>query len=286
MKRTAIVSVIFPGNLVFFESFLKSLTTQQNKTFELLLIVDSIRDINMYLKDYLNLFKITTFHASGTVASIRQQAIKWLITQPFEYFVFADSDDRLSNDRVYVCCDYLKSCDIVVNDIAPFANELAIPQEGYWSDRLSDKKDITSADIVNYNLLGLGNTAIRKQVLKHITISENLIAVDWFIFFRWLQNASAIFVHDGIVQYRQHSSNTVGIKKITPHKLITVVEVKVAHYRALRNEFPFLIPTLLKNEKLLKELNADPAFCEATADYLNAKQINYFWWEETEYIHE
>jgi hypothetical protein len=206
--------------------------------------------------------------------------------QPYENFIFADSDDRLGNDRVLVCRDYLKSFSIVINDIVPFHDDTSITSEGYWSARLSDRQIITSNDIINYNLLGLGNTAIRRDVLQSFVIPDILKAVDWFIFFQWLQSYPAVFVHDGRVHYRQHSGNTVGAKVITPDGLIAISDVKVNHYKALYNDFPYLMKPLLKNEKLSERLKSDNAYCADMAAYLNTKQINYFWWEETEHIHE
>ncbi|HYC85308.1 MAG TPA: hypothetical protein VEB86_08805, partial [Chryseosolibacter sp.] len=220
------------------------------------------------------------------VALIRGQLVRWISAMAYDAYIFADTDDVMSNERVEVCGSYLKEYPIVVNDIAPFASEDRMPLSGYWGDRLRDRHTFNRNGLLGYNVVGLGNAAVRRAVLHDIVIPNDLIAVDWFLFFHWMDECEAVFTRAGKVFYRQHDANMIGARQVTPERLRHIARVKSQHYRALVCDFPFLGERLERHEDLIKKFTTDAGYVARASEYLKAKQINYFWWEETEYIHE
>jgi hypothetical protein len=283
--NTAVVAVIFPDNLIYFKSFLNSLTNQNDQEFDLLLIVDSVETIEEYLHDFRSI-KVVLLPVRGSIASNRQTALQWLTDLPYDYFIFADTDDMLMPDRVLVCKFYLHHAPVVVNDLYPFYDEKIITSDGYWRQRLPDGYKFTDQQILSSNFAGLGNTSIRKEVIKPLVIPERLIAIDWFIFYHYLQNNFGIFVHRGGVLYRQHKDNVAGIKMISENRLSHIVKVKIRHYLELQPEFPEVTVLLKKTERICERLLQEDGYSRSVTSYLNNSQINYFWWEETEYLNE
>jgi hypothetical protein len=283
MERTAVFSVIFPANLNYFNGFLESLARQEDQLFDLLLVVDQVPDIESYTAGFMDIFDIQTFHATGSISTIRELGLAWLGSLKYDYIIFADTDDLLSPDRVGVCRNALAESSIVVNDLVPFA-ERPINDTGYWRNRLPDRQVFTSHDLQYYNFAGLGNSSIRSEVLKGIKIPAHLQAVDWFLFFQWTQHYDGIFLHDGKMLYRQHPANLAGLSKVDAQRLSRTVNIKLQHYLALEDQFPEFRREILRHESLNAKLKADPAYCEDALQQLNDKTINYFWWEETQYL--
>ena len=284
MDSTVIFSVIFPGNLPFFESFLKSLANQSEKRFSLALAVDNVPDIQEHIKEYQKHFPIKYLGVSGSIASVRRQGIEWLLSMPIEKVIFADTDDLLSADRVKVCKKLLDNHPVIVSDLYPFANETDFPEKGFWQVRMQDMELFSFESILNYNFVGLGNSAVRKEIISTVEIPDSIKVVDWFLFSQWLRktNARGVFTHEGPMMYRQHEANMSGVKKLTVQRLFNIIEVKKIHYE---NSDDVLFSKQLKRLYALeKELKNDSDYLNAAIENLNRKPVNFYWWEETEYI--
>jgi glycosyltransferase involved in cell wall biosynthesis len=284
-KTTALFSVIFPANVSYLKFFFDSLAAQSDQDFEVLLVVDGVEQAEALLEPFASRFSIRILHCTGSIAAIRQQGLKWLSDQQHDYIIFADADDLLSSQRVEVCKKYLSMHSVVVNDLIPFEDPQQIGAAGFWKDRLAHETIFGSDAISSYNFVGLGNTAIRKNVLTFVSIPEEIKVVDWFLFYHWLQENKGIFVHTGNVLYRQHGDNLAGIRLIDEARLKYIIDVKIRHYMALVKRFPELQQHVARLETLTLKLS-DARYRETEIAYLNTKRINYFWWEETEYLHE
>jgi glycosyltransferase involved in cell wall biosynthesis len=282
MEKTAVFSVIFPANLDYFNGFLESLAKQDDQHFDLLLVVDQV-DIESYTAPFADKFAIKTYQATGSISAVRELGIAWLITLEYDYVIFADTDDLLSPDRVRLCRNALEGSSIVVNDLVPFT-ETPMNGTGYWRNRLPDRQKFTSHELQYYNFVGLGNSSVRREVLKSTKIPAHLQAVDWFLFFHWTQRHDGIFLHEGKVLYRQHPANLAGLFKVDAQRLLRTVNIKLQHYVALEDQFPGFRQEIERHESLNAKLKADPAYCMDALQQLNDKTINYFWWEETQYL--
>lgn len=283
MERMAVFSVIFPANLNYFNAFLQSLAAQQDIHFDLLLVVDQVENIEFYTAPFNDKYAIQMIAASGTIAEVRAQGIEWLMSLRYDAIIFADTDDLMSPDRVGVCRKGLSEHAIVVNDLVPFADQ-PLTSTGYWRSRLLDRQKFSRNDLQYFNFAGLGNSAIRREVLRTIEIPAHLQAVDWFLFFHWMQQYDGMFLHDGKVLYRQHASNLAGLFRVDAPRLLRTVDIKLQHFLALESQFPVFRREIAKHELLNKKLKSDATYCEEALQQLNDKTINYFWWEETQYL--
>jgi hypothetical protein len=286
MNKSAVVSVIFPSNLIFFNSFLRSLQSQTEKSFDLVLITDGVEDIDTRLTEFRDSLRIFTYPLTGSIASIRKKMLDLLIGLQYDHYIFADTDDLLDRERVSVSVRYLEKYPFVVNDLITFTDESAVDGKGYWCERIENEQVFGYPDLLNHNFAGLGNTSVRRSALRSLGVPDNLQGVDWFIFFQLLMKHSGIFLHEGVVFYRQHPSNMIGAGAVSAAKLVKVADVKVRHYSALALVYPEVKPLLAREQKIYNKLTSDLAFASLAEARLNTKQMNYFWWEETEYINE
>jgi hypothetical protein len=286
MNKSAVVSVIFPSNLVYFNSFLKSLQAQTENAFDLVLITDSIEDIGPWITGFKDSFQIFTYPLSGSIAGIREHLLDLLMDLKYDQYIFADTDDLLHPHRVSISLHHLEKYPFAVNDLVAFADEKVIDMCGYWSGRLADGQVFGQSDILQHNFVGLGNTSVRKAVLRSLSIPDGLQGVDWFIFFQLLKGLSGIFLHGGAVLYRQHEANMVGVNSVSKAKLVKVADTKMKHYSALVSAHEGMRPLLAREQEIYNKLINDTAFATLAEARLNTKQMNYFWWEETEYINE
>jgi formyltetrahydrofolate synthetase len=135
----------------------------------------------------------------------------------------------------------------------------------YLSKRINNYKEINLEFIINKNIFGLSNTAIKLKNLKKFNLPNNLIALDWYIFSKLLvEGKKAIFTNKTITFYRQHKNNIIGMKKMNNKLLKKILKVKKKHYRAISkisNYFKIKL-NKLKNQE-------------------NNKKIDYpVWWEQ------
>ena len=80
--------------------------------------------------------------------------------------------------------------------------------------------------------------------------------------------------------YRQHFNNTIGLKEVTIERLEFIFKVKEQHYAELINidqQYAKYASEMLHKKKLLSDR-------PGTAYEINKIKINFFWWEETNYI--
>ena len=276
MSVACFCSVIYPGNLIFLDSFLKSLENQTDKEFTLLLFNDGIESLDFYLNDFE--LKCKIIQVSGTIINIRTQVFNYLKNSEYTNTIFGDTDDYFPENRVSVNKLLLEENDVVANDLCLVTEQEEKITGYYWKDREELKGVINLSSITKYNFLGLGNTAIRTSVLpKNVVFDEKTIAVDWLLFTRILMNdVKVCFTSDTFIYYRQHENNTIGRKKITLEEFKKGFAVKLNHYIALAKEnVLFEKEARLYQESKLKVEKMTPE----DINY-NLKNKNPFWWEE------
>src|SRR5690606_7399402 len=119
---------------------------------------------------------------------------------PFENIVFQDADDLMSDNRVEVSARYLKEYDIVVYELSLIDENGKLYREQVWSERLESGFSFDAKFIRKWNIVGLGNVAIRRSLLENEVAKPKspLVAVDWFIFYQLMMKASAkaVFINE------------------------------------------------------------------------------------------
>ena len=261
--KIAFLTTVFPKNKSFLPSFFDSLNNQSFKNFDVIVVNDGLKNFQNYKKNFKQL-NIIDINKSSTPVKNREIGINYCIKNKYDILIFGDSDDYFKKNRVEKNLELLKNNDIVVNDLSLF-NEKKIIQKMYLSKRINNYKEINLEFIVNKNIFGLSNTAIKLKNLKKFNLPNNLIALDWYIFSKLLvEGKKAIFTNKTITFYRQHKNNIIGMKKMNNKLLKKSLIVKKKHYRALSkisNYFKIKL-NKLKNQE-------------------NNKKIDYpVWWEQ------
>lgn len=282
MSENVLFCVIFEQNVRFIDEFVEALNLQTTKNFEVFFVNDGVNPD--FLKDKLNLldctFKISTVPPLLTIAQVREYGIKELLKYPYRNVIFADTDDLMSGNRIERSVDLLNDSHIVFNDLTLIDVNRFVVKKKIWNDRLINIK-VSKLFLLDKNVLGLGNTAVRANLLHNLVIPKEIIAVDWFIFSLIIKNFEAKFIDDVETYYRQYDSNLIGCKQQTAERLNHIIKVKKNHYKnsLMQDSFRFLSEISLIEKRLENEI-----FLQDILSILKNKELNYFWWEELNYI--
>ena len=278
-KQNFLVLFIYPGVELFLEPLILSINNQSCKEFSVLIFNDGIQNATSLFVNLDVYYQI--INVSGSIREIRIKAFKLLKKSDAKTIIFQDSDDFMSNNRVEVCLNYLKSYALVCNDLDLIDTNGNLIKKNYWTSRLSSSYIFNYNFIRKFNIVGLGNTSIKKELLDYdIQFSnDNILAIDWFIFYQLLEKSreNAIFVNTCKTIYRQHESNEVGLGEFSMERLKHTINVKTLHFIALKN-----IGYDLKKESIeLEKIKTEQL---KSLKLYNNKPL--FWWEETELNYE
>lgn len=275
----AVITYIYPAALKFLPDFLLSVSKQTVKGFELLVFNDGIDNAVEYFKTLEGSVRIV--EVSGCMNDIRFHSFEYLKDYPADCFLFQDVDDMMSDNRVEIMKSKLKDYVLVCNDLSTFSvNAVNLMEKNIWKNRLGRNFEFDWRFIEDKNIVGLGNTAIRRELLHdEVKFSKQPLAADWFLFYQLLYNSKqkALFTSECVTLYRQHNSNIAGAnKEIDKKRILHTINIKKAQYLAL-DEAGYDVKELLNKILILEQKinNLQPDLC-------NCK--NLFWWEETNFI--
>ncbi len=287
MKKVCFVSVVHQNNEDFLVDFFNSLRAQSFKYFEVILFNDGCDNNNLIkLSKGLN---ITIFDVKGSPNEIRNEMILFLIESDFEYCVFGDADDFFEKNRIEENINFLSNYDIVVNDVHLVNSEGELIKKNYFSNRLYNRSIIDFDFILDKNIFGLGNTAIRTNVLcESLLVSSSIVAVDWYVFSKilYVTKPRAIFINTSSIFYRQYYGNMIGLSKLSLEKVRFVVNVKIEHYKYLSpldNVFKNKLNKYSRLNSFLENNENARVYLDKTK---NTDKKCFFWWEEAILIEE
>ena len=233
MNRVAFLTTVYPMNLVHLNEMLESLVNQSYKNFDLVVVNDNLQEFSHLKQHYSNHLTIIELAPGKSPIENRKIGLEYCRKCQYDFLIFGDSDDKFSVNRVKDAISLLSTYDVIVNDLTLFTNE-AVLERNYLSNRLSNNQLITFDDVKNKNFLGLSNTSIKLSLIEDFTITNDLIAFDWFFFsVLLLQGKKAFFSNSITTYYRQHADNLVGMKELTLQGHIHGWHVKKLHYAAL-----------------------------------------------------
>lgn len=275
--KTRLVTYLYEGAIKYIPEFIETIKKQTNQKFTLVVFNDGIQ----HVEKYFNLFegKIEIIDVKGTPTEIRFHSFTYLCKTDADYIIFQDVDDGMSANRIDVVSNLLNKYNIVSNDLTLMNDHGKIYNESIWSKRLNDRFIFNYKFIEQYNIVGIGNSGVRKKILEiPIKYSKLPKVGDWFIFYQflYLSQSSAIFTTKCQTFYRQHENNMAGIKKIDKARLEYVINVKKSHFLGLTEigfDFHKEMKELDNLEKSLEKINN-----------INSTIDNLFWWEETNHL--
>jgi len=210
MNKVAFLTTVFPENEKFLKPFFNSLSTQTYKNFDLVIVNDDFKNLDLYKGLYSNL-NIIDINSSNTPAKNREVGINYCIDQNYDVLVFGDSDDYFKENRIEKSLELLKKSDVIINDLSLF-DENGVYEENYLSNRLKNLDIIDFEFIKDKNIFGMTNTAIKLNGIEKVSFDKEIIAVDWYFFKSLLRkDCKAIFTNETESFYRQHKNNTAGL---------------------------------------------------------------------------
>lgn len=289
-NRIVFITTIFPASEEYLDDFFISLEGQTYKSFDVLVINDGIKKFELFKQKYHNL-NIIEFISEQTPAKNREAGINKALELNYEYFIFGDSDDYFSENRVEKALESLIENDIAFNDLTIFSKndkvesffDKNIIQINKFGDRFLDS-----------NVFGLSNVALRSEILEEkVNFDNALIAVDWYFVTTLLiqKKLKTQFLDNVQTYYRQYIGNTIGMSlQLDEHKLNLGISVKEKHYSTLikycqRNNLYKYSPIFekkLNQTLILREKIQDLFLKKKYIDVVNKNLYKIFngWWSE------
>lgn len=274
-NKVAILTTIFPMEEQYLREFLDSLDNQTFKEFEIIVVNDGYKGFYKLKNKYNNLVFIELKY-SNTHAKNREYGINYAISNGYDILIFADSDDHFKENRVVVNIEKLKDYDIVINDLSLFYDNSCY-NKMYLSNRLKNNSEIELDFVLNKNIFGMSNSAIKLKNLDKIEFHKSLIAIDWYLFsYLLIKGLKAVFTNETETFYRQHRDNIIGIGKITKERFLKGIDLKIEQYNLLKKE------NIVYNDLLLEMLELKSKINDfKTIELINNQKIEFpLWWEE------
>ncbi|MBL7835043.1 MAG: hypothetical protein JNK18_13880 [Cyclobacteriaceae bacterium] len=281
MPNIVVLATIFPGNLPFFGQFLKSLEEQTFRDFDLLIANDGVSDLAIHTP-----ISFEVIRATGSPLRVRIQLMEQAVIRGYSKFVFADTDDESAPNRVEMVNELLNHYPVVCNDLDIINASGLLLQASYWKQRVPDRTLIDSLFLADKNCVGFGSVALTAMAFERTRTFKQpeLPAPDWYFFYLLSVSCSVLFTTECSTRYRQHGNNTIGVGNITPERLRVIVKAKLAHYHAL-SEAGYPHHQEEEKTRLLQKLLQDNnEFTNRAVGHLKTLNINYFWWEETNFL--
>ena len=288
-NNTLLFGVIYQDIDRYLLDYCNSIESQDTNHFDILIINDKYKGILPLNNKRTYIINIED---NITHAEIRMLGIKYAIENDYEYIIFSDTDDYFSSNRISVSINKLKKYDFVFNELYLINEKKDIIQRSYYNDLLKKVEYTNYLEIINRNLFGLGNAAVKVNKLKDLFIPKEMIATDWWIFsILLLKKNSGGFIKEAITYYRQHNNNFVGIsKKINKNKIKLGIKVKGIHYKNLvlyceNNNLPEAKEIYRQKINEIDELNKyiqDDKFCKKYIEVINKNYSKIYngWWSE------
>ena len=286
---TLLIGIIFPEIDKYLFAYSNSIQFQDTNAFDILILNDRYMGIFPLIDKRINIINIKS---NLTPAEIRMQGIQYALKNKYKYVVFSDADDYFSRNRISLSKEKLLKYDFVYNEL-DLINESGIIIGKSYYNKLKIKDEYNSyLNIINKNIFGLGNTAVKVNRLKDLFIPKEIIATDWWIFsILLLERNSGGFIKEAITYYRQHTNNFVGIsKKLNKTILHKGIKVKQIHYKNLSiycedhkmKEATKIYCKKLEEINILNKYIQDDSFCKRYIEVINKNYNKIFtgWWSE------
>ena len=227
---TLLLAVVFEEVKPFLDEYFTSIDSQTEKNFDLLILKDKYKDKIPGGKTKNIVIDIEN---NDSPAQIRQYGIQYAIKNNYKNIIFTDTDDNYSQNYVESLMLGLENNDFVYSNIVPVDNN-DITINNYFSLPHETKR---YEQIINYNFIGLGCSAVRSEIIREINIPSDIIAVDLYLYTILLLNGFAgKLVENASVYYRQHYNNTVGgLKQLDRVRLLKGIDIKEKHYLYIYN---------------------------------------------------
>jgi len=263
-------TVVYNSAWKYRQEFIDSLNAQADCEFDILVINDNVEKSEIKDLTEKATRKITVIHKPHpmSIAELRVFLLFTAKSMGYDLLILGDFDDVFSKNRV--------SCTIqqYSSDYAIYYNSLYTFQNQAVFHNLPDTLD-GYTDILEYNVLGLSNTAINLNMLDInfiASLSEgNTIVFDWYLYSRLLLDGmKAKLVKKAITYYRIHENNIAGSATADEANILKEIEIKIKHYNLLKKYNPVFSKKSNQYKAILKN------------NYLQylSRENNGYWWSK------
>jgi hypothetical protein len=263
-KRTLLVTSFFNKNKKYINNFVKSINSQTDQNFDLLISTDN----SSYKKNLLNLKlkkKIFIIKEKKKIFKTKILLIKKAKKLNYKFIVFADSDDALSKNRIKKSTNLLSRNNVVINEI-----KLMKEKKTLFSPIFINKSGIDYRKLIlDGNIFGFGNTSINSKILKKINlknlekINKNIYACDWVFYGIIILNEKKIkFTNKCYTLYRLNYNQLSFSKKMNTKNYLQTLYYHIEVFNILKkysviylNHYKFLLSKKIKikNKFFLKK---------------------------------
>ena len=231
-------------------------------------------------------YKVIT--AEGTPTQLRKMGIQWLIQEGVEVVIFADADDKFSENRVEVSKDVLNHNDGVFNELILFGKGInaRIPM---LENHYPEGYELNNGSLNSFNCVGMSNSAIKLKIAFNVdSIPNHIIAFDWAFFSMVLLLGAKIrFTRKTKTYYRQYENNQASPLNLTGDQIVKGVKVKRDHYHFLSKYYDQYENLFKSYKKLYDLILVDDSFKQTYITEVRAKAIkNALWWEPIKTLEE
>ena len=173
----------------------------------------------------------------------------------------------MSKNRIKKIKIELKKNHVVVNDLDIISKKKI---KKYFSHRIKNNSIVTAKNILDYNFMGMSNTALRKKCLDKTIIPKTLkIKIfDWYFWTIILSKFKAKFINSTTTQYFVRPGSLTCL----PTKLNKANYYKI---NPVINSHKNVIKNLIK-KKIIKNIKVSNK-----AKIVNNIKAYNFWWEAT-----
>ncbi len=230
-------SVLYSAALQYIDEFIDSINSQIYRDFDMLIINDDINNdiINEYIKK-INLHKVIVINCTQEMYTPAQLRVRLLLEakkRGYNLIVSGDCDDTFAYNRTYQINEIYKKN----RQCTFFYNNLVLKDGTIVFEQLPEKTE-SIRDIINYNYIGLSNSAIQLDKIEINWIKSleecDSFVFDWYLFSRFLLDGFiGRYVEDTYTQYRIHNNNFAGVNKKNKDVISKELLVKKKHYRIL-----------------------------------------------------
>lgn len=280
--KTAFLTFVYPGIENCFPEFLKSLKAQTDLNFTLYIVNDGMDKLSSHLMDLPFPFKI--MNQSGSIAQLRKKGLLWILEDAVEILILGDADDCFEKNRIVFSKEILSQEPILANELVTFG-ETVKDSASMIGSKWTEGFKIKVENIRDENCMGMSNTALRTGNIPWNTllqaIPDDILIFDWTFFTLLLHQINhAYFTKRTVTYYRRHAQNEAPLQMLTNDQILKGVQVKWAHYKAVRHLDASYQSRFEEFQNLREDLDRDfqllMSYCETVRKKSKGAQ---FWWE-------
>ncbi|MBY0206039.1 hypothetical protein [Paenibacillus cucumis (ex Kampfer et al. 2016)] len=274
--KIAFGTVVYKESFSYLPEYAKSINSQDWIGFDLLLLNDNLDDGEIqHLYSYFDTnvhVRLWNGMAGSLPSSLRVELIQKAKKLGYDLLVLGDFDDTFSKDRI----SQIQS--VYEGEVAFYYNELYYfdQKKSFFKTLPAQTNEIDS--ILECNYLGLSNTAINLNAISYELIEKLNVSngpiFDWFLYSVLLmEGCRGVKVDQCKTYYRIHVNNIAGEISNNSDAIHKEIQIKLMHYKNLKNVYPEFDRLYELYEKLKERLNDSNS---SMSPFVT--ELNDFWW--------